>query len=63
MRTKEQRIIEDAAKLIGGRAQLAQELGMKENELADWIDGGPDVTGNSFKKLSQVLARIASRKV
>ena len=39
MRTKEQRIIEDAAKLIGGRAQLAQELGMKENELADWIDG------------------------
>jgi plasmid maintenance system antidote protein VapI len=58
MRTKEQKIIEDAVKLIG-RAQLAQELGMKENELADWINGGADITGNTFKKLSAVLVRIA----
>jgi hypothetical protein len=61
MRPKERKIIEDAAKLIGGRSQLALALGMKENELADWINGGADVTGNSFKKLSQVLARIANR--
>jgi hypothetical protein len=38
VQTKEQRIIEDAAKLIGP-ARLAKELGVSEQELAKWIDG------------------------
>ena len=59
--TKERRIIEDAAKLIG-RERLAKELGVDDRELAEWIEGEADITGNTFKKLSEVLVKIASQK-
>jgi plasmid maintenance system antidote protein VapI len=60
MSTKEQKIIEDAAKLIGP-AELAKELGVSEQEVAQWIDGSADVTGSTFKKLSALLVRLANR--
>jgi hypothetical protein len=60
VQTKEQKIIEDAAKLVGP-ARLAKELGVSEQELAKWIDGSADVTGSTFKKLSAVLVRLANK--
>ena len=60
MPTKEQRIIKDAAKLIG-RERLAKELGVDDGELSEWIEGKADITGNTFTKLSEVLVRIASK--
>jgi len=58
--TKEQRIIQDAAKLIG-RERLAKELGVNDRELVEWMEGKADITGSTFKKLSEVLVRIASK--
>jgi hypothetical protein len=58
--TKEQTIMQDAAKLVG-RAKLAKELGVDERDIADWIDGSADITGSEFKKLSEILVRFANK--
>jgi hypothetical protein len=57
-----QRILDDAARLVG-RDQLANGLGVTEDQLADWIEGKAAIPTEKFTQLSAFLVQVASKKI
>jgi DNA-binding transcriptional regulator YdaS (Cro superfamily) len=62
VRDAQQRILADAAKLVG-HDKLAEGLGVAEAKLAEWIEGRAAIPTEKFTQLSALLVKIASKKV